>query len=226
MRNMIRVAIDGTASAGKGSIAKGLSRKMGVAYVDTGSMYRALALMLIRKSKSLNDFEAIKKELTVFNFRFSWQDEQRCIWLNGEDISSEIRTEDVGQGASIVSAHALVRDRLSEIQKKIAQERSVVMDGRDISTVIIPNAELKVFVDADIWVRGKRRQAELQGKGIALSLEQVVQDLKERDYRDMNRAIAPLKKDPEARVLDTTNLTIEEGIRTLEGWVREVSGVG
>ena len=219
---MIRVAIDGTASAGKGSIAKGLAKKMGVAYIDTGSMYRALALRLIQRSKSLNDIVAIKEELNNFDFRFSWKEEQIRILLNGEDISSEIRTEEVGSGASLVSTQPVVRQKLSEIQKRIAQERSVVMDGRDIATIIIPDAELKVFVDADILVRGRRRREELKAKGIVLSLEEVVRDLQERDHRDMNRAVAPLKKDPEARILDTTNLTIEDGIRTIERWVQEV----
>ena len=219
---MLRVAIDGTASAGKGSIAKGVSRQLQLPYVDTGAMYRSVALLLKRKGKAFDQVKEIEDLLSNISFDFFWQQDQLRILMNNEDVSEQIRTEEVGRGASIVSAIPMVRASLSEIQKEYARSSSLVMDGRDIATVIIPDAELKVFVDADIKERATRRHTEMLKKGIHLEWAAVLKDLQERDNRDMTRVIAPLKKDSNARLLDTTNISIQEGIDLVYAWALDI----
>ena len=219
---MIRIAIDGTASAGKGSIAKGLSRKLGFSYVDTGAMYRSVALLLSRQRKKGIQNPNMEDILRSLSFQFFWVEQDLRVLVNGEDVSEEIRTEEMGQGASQVSVDTRVREALSDIQKKYVQTESVVMDGRDIGTVIIPDAELKVFVDADITERAKRRYQEMKNKGIDVSLQTVVQELQERDHRDKNRKIAPLIQAEDAKLLDTTAIGIEQGIDIVFSWVEQI----
>jgi len=209
---MLRIAIDGTASAGKGSIAKGVARSLNIAYVDTGAMYRSIALLVLESNKDCHNMEDVLSVLEGVSFDFIWNGDTLEVLLNDRNVSSLIRTKEVGALASIVSVYPEVRAKLSEIQREYASSESLVMDGRDIGTIIIPNAELKVFVDADVDERARRRWAELQAKGETANVEEIADDLRERDHRDRNRSIAPLKRADDAKLLDTTSLSIEQGI--------------
>ena len=220
---MLRIAIDGTASAGKGSIARGVARELNLPYVDTGSMYRSIALMVIEANKNCHDVVDVLSVLDNVHFDFTWKSDELETWLNGRNVSSKIRSKEVGAMASVVSVFPPVRGCLSALQKSYAKRESLVMDGRDIGTVIIPEAELKVFVDADVRERARRRCEELQSKGERVFMEEICQDLMERDHRDRNRALAPLKQAADAKLLDTTHLTISEGIKRRVGWVELVS---
>jgi cytidylate kinase len=221
MRN-IRIAIDGTASAGKGSIARGVSKRLGISYIDTGAMYRGLAYTLTRSDIPYDDHLKIAAVLAEISFDFFWNEEQLRLVVNGQDCTDFIRTEEIGNGASIISVIPEVRKALAVIQKKYSTSSSVVMDGRDIATVIIPDAELKVFVDANIETRAKRRYAELLNKGKQTTFEVVFKELKNRDYRDSTRKIAPLKRVADARLLDTTHISIEAGIEKVYHWAQEL----
>jgi len=216
---MLRIAIDGTASAGKGSIARGVAQALNVAYVDTGAMYRSIALLVMESQKDCHNEEAVLSVLDDVSFKFAWNEGVLDVWVNERNVSGLIRTKEVGAMASVVSVYPAVRTKLSEIQKAYAQSTSLVMDGRDIGTVIIPKAELKVFVDADVDERARRRCLELQAKGEQVDVEAIAADLRERDDRDRTRPIAPLKCAEDAKVLDTTALTIEQGIKEILGWV-------
>ena len=216
---MLRIAIDGTASAGKGSIAKGVARALNIAYVDTGAMYRSIALLVLEANKDCDNMEDVLSVLEGVSFDFIWNGDTLEVLLNDRNVSSLIRTKEVGAMASIVSVYPEVRAKLSEIQREYANSESLVMDGRDIGTVIIPNAELKVFVDAVVDERARRRWAELQAKGETANVEEIAADLRERDHRDRNRPIAPLKRAYDAKLLDTTTLSIEQGIAEILSWV-------
>ncbi len=218
---MFRVAIDGTASAGKGSIAKGVAKALDVAYVDTGAMYRSIALLVQEQNGDCNDASSVLQVLNTVEFDFTWSKEQLRVWLNGRDVTDLIRTEKMGQLASIVSVIPEVRAKLSTIQKTYSTSTSLVMDGRDIGTIIIPDAELKVFINANLVVRGRRRHLEMQSKDPFITLEEVLVDLQERDHRDTNRPIAPLKQASDAIELDTTHLSIEEGIQSVVNWAHK-----
>ena len=220
---MLRIAIDGTASAGKGSIAKGVARALNIAYVDTGAMYRSIALLVLEANKDCHNMQEVLSVLDGVSFDFTWKDDMLDISLNGRNVSSLIRTKEVGALASVVSVYPEVRAKLSEMQQEYATEQSLVMDGRDIGTVIIPSAELKVFVDADVNERAHRRWMELKAKGETADVEEIAADLRERDYRDRNRPIAPLKRADDAKLLDTTTLTIEQGITKILTWVADLS---
>ena len=220
---MLRIAIDGTASAGKGSIAKGVARSLNIAYVDTGAMYRSIALLVLEADKDCHNIIDVLSVLDGISFGFTWNGAVLDVSLNNRDVSGLIRTKEVGAMASVVSVYPEVRSKLSEIQQEYANSESLVMDGRDIGTVIIPNAELKVFVDADVNERARRRCMELQAKGESVNVEDIAADLRERDHRDRNRPIAPLKRADDAKLLDTTTLTIEQGIAKILSWVEVLS---
>ena len=217
---MIRIAIDGTASAGKGSIAKGVAERLSFPYIDTGAMYRSIALLVLEAQKDCHDVNDVLSVLDEVQFDFTWESGQLTTWLNGRNVSGLIRSKEVGVFASVVSVYPPVREKLSLIQQQYAQRESLVMDGRDIGTVIIPDAELKVFVDCDVDERARRRYLELQKKGESVQLVDIRQDLIERDFRDRNRKIAPLQQAADAKLLDTTNLSIEEGITKIVNWVQ------
>lgn len=219
---MLRIAIDGTASAGKGSIAKGVARALNIAYVDTGAMYRSIALLVLEANKDCHRMEDVLSVLDGVSFDFTWNDDVLDVSLNGRNVSPLIRTKEVGALASVVSVYPEVRAKLSEMQQEYATEQSLVMDGRDIGTVIIPKAELKVFVDADVNERAHRRWMELKAKGETANVEEIAADLRERDHRDRNRPIAPLKRADDAKLLDTTTLTIEQGIAKILTWVENL----
>jgi len=218
---MLRIAIDGTASAGKGTIAREVARRLNISYIDTGAMYRAVALKALQKGISWEDTEKITFLARSLDFKFIWQDAILKILVDGEDISDAIRQEDIGSAASIVSAVPDVRKALVIVQKEYSQKLSLVMDGRDIGTVVIPDAELKIFVDANLEERGKRRWKEERSKGLGTSLESVLADLKERDFRDRTRSVSPLIQAEDAELLDTTSISVEEAVQQILSWVQE-----
>jgi cytidylate kinase len=205
------IAIDGPVGAGKSTVAKLVARKLGYLYVDTGAMYRAVALKALRLGMDINDpiVMAMLAEATDIQLQQQGDGSVR-VFLDGEDVTEAIRTPEVSEASSIVSAHEGVRKVLAERQKAMAELGGVVMEGRDIQTVIAPDAEVKIFLTASLEERAKRRWLELQQKGISVSYEEVLQEVKERDERDKTRAIAPLRKAPDAVEIDTTGMTPEE----------------
>jgi cytidylate kinase len=205
------IAIDGPVGAGKSTVAKLVARKLGYLYVDTGAMYRAVALKALRLGMDINDpiVMAMLAEATDIQLQQQGDGGVR-VFLDGEDVTEAIRTPEVSEASSIVSAHEGVRKVLAERQKVMAELGGVVMEGRDIQTVIAPDAEVKIFLTASLEERAKRRWLELQQKGISVSYEEVLQEVKERDERDKTRAIAPLRKAPDAVEIDTTGMTPEE----------------
>jgi cytidylate kinase len=205
------IAIDGPVGAGKSTVAKLVARKLGYLYVDTGAMYRAVALKALRLGMDINDpiVMAMLAEATDIQLQQQGDGSVR-VFLDGEDVTEAIRTPEVSEASSIVSAHEGVRKVLAERQKAMAKLGGVVMEGRDIQTVIAPDAEVKIFLTASLEERAKRRWLELQQKGISVNYEEVLQEVKERDERDKTRAIAPLRKAPDAVEIDTTGITPEE----------------
>ena len=204
------VAIDGPAGAGKSTIAKELSKKLGVIYVDTGAMYRAMALFLIRQGIKSSETEMISKKCEEADISISFDNGQQVVTLNGENVNGLIRTEEVGNMASASSPNPDVRKKLVALQRKLASEKSVVMDGRDIGTVVLPNAKVKIYLTASSAVRAKRRYDELTAKGENCDIEKIEADIIERDNRDMTREISPLRQADDAVLVDTSDMSIEE----------------
>ncbi|MBR1472162.1 MAG: (d)CMP kinase [Lachnospiraceae bacterium] len=204
------VAIDGPAGAGKSTIAKSVSKKLGVIYVDTGAMYRAMALYLIREGVDMEDAAAISAKCKSADISIRFEDGVQQVILNGENVSGLIRTEQVSNMASRSSVNPDVRVKLVELQQKLASETSVVMDGRDIGTVVLPKAEVKIYLTAGSAVRAKRRYDELAAKGEKADLAQIEADIIERDRRDMTREISPLRQAEDAVLVDTSDMTVEE----------------
>ena len=204
------VAIDGPAGAGKSTIAKLVAKEKGFIYVDTGAMYRAIALYLIRKGVGLIDNEGFEKYCAEANVSIEYDNGTQIVLLNGENVNGLIRTQEVGNMASASSTNGKVRAQLLELQRKLARENDVVMDGRDIGTNILPNAECKIYLTASSRVRAERRYLELKEKGTECDLDQIEKEIIERDERDMNREIAPLKQAEDAVYLDTSDMSIEE----------------
>jgi cytidylate kinase len=220
------IAIDGPVGAGKSTVAKLVARKLGYLYVDTGAMYRAVALKALRLGMDINDpiVMAMLAEATDIQLQQQGDGSVR-VFLDGEDVTEAIRTPEVSEASSIVSAHEGVRKVLAERQKAMAELGGVVMEGRDIQTVIAPDAEVKIFLTASLEERAKRRWLELQQKGISVSYEEVLQEVKERDERDKTRAIAPLRKAPDAVEIDTTGMTPEEVAEKIVELARKRAGV-
>ncbi len=212
------IAIDGPSGAGKSTIAKLLSKKMDIMYLDTGAMYRALALKAIRLGIDTTDIEKVTDLLKELDIQIEYKDGQQKILLDGEDVSDKIRTDEVSMGASNVSAIPAVRKRLVELQQNIAASKSVVMDGRDIGTHVLPHAALKIFLTASARVRAERRYKELSEKGLLTkNFEELEKEIELRDYNDSHREASPLKQAEDAILLDTSCLTINEVVdRILE----------
>ncbi|MBR0416959.1 MAG: (d)CMP kinase [Firmicutes bacterium] len=206
MDKIYRIAIDGPAGAGKSTMAKLLAEKLGIDYIDTGAMYRAIALKLLRTGTDYHDEKALGKLLDTTDVDYYGGK----VYLDGEDVSSLIRTPEVSSMASESSAVPAVRDKLGELQMAIAKKRSLLMDGRDIGTVIIPDAEFKFFLTASSRIRAYRRICEMREKGIECDLDQVEQEIQERDYRDSHRDYHPLKKADDAIEIDTSDLKISD----------------
>lgn len=213
------IAIDGPAGAGKSTIAKKIAKKLGFIYVDTGAMYRAMALHILQKGISPEDEGAISEACKDADISISYENGEQVVWLNGENVSSLIRTEEVGNMASVSSANKKVREKLVSLQQRLAETADVVMDGRDIGTCVLPNADVKVYLTAGTAVRAKRRYDELVAKKEVCSLEQIEQDIIERDKRDMSREISPLRQAEDADLLDSSQLTIEEVVEKIVSMV-------
>ena len=210
-----QIAIDGPAGAGKSTIAKLVAGKLGFIYIDTGAMYRAMGLFFDRNGEWPTLSEDVRALAGKADISIAYKDGTQRIYLNGEDVSETIRSENAGMSASRVSALPEVREQLVELQRNLARRENVVMDGRDIGTVVLPDAALKIFLTADVTVRAKRRLLQLQEKGEAADLSSVEEDLKQRDHNDSTRAVSPLKQAEDACLLDTSNLSIEETAETI-----------
>ena len=204
------VAIDGPAGAGKSTIAKLVAKEMGFVYVDTGAMYRALAVHFLKAGIRAEETDKVIASCEDAEVTISYEDGVQQVYLNGENITSMLRTEEVGNMASKTSAIPEVRAKLLELQRSLAREKDVIMDGRDIGTHILPNADVKVFLTASVETRAKRRFDELVAKGMECNFDEIAKDIQERDERDMNRAAAPLKQAEDAVLVDSSNMTIEE----------------
>ncbi len=218
---MVSVAIDGPAGAGKSTVAKGVSKNLGFIYVDTGALYRAIGVAAEQNNVDLESKEDVKKFLNKTNVRLGFVDGEQRVFLNDLDITNKIRTPKASMMASKVSAISEVRDFLFNLQRDIAKDNNVIMDGRDIGTVILPNADLKIFLIASPEERAQRRYRELLVNNSDIVYEEVLRDIKERDYNDSNRDVAPLVKADDAVEFDTTGLKLEESIEKIERLVRE-----
>lgn len=215
----LNIAIDGPAGAGKSTIAKLIAKKKNLIYVDTGAMYRAVALYILRQKTDLEDAEAIASVCREADITIRYEDGVQVVYLNGENVNAYLRTEEVGNTASKTSANPAVREHLLSLQRKLASENDCIMDGRDIGTVVLPDAQLKVFLTASSDVRAKRRFDELVAKGEAADFEKIKADIEQRDYQDMHREIAPLKQAVDARLVDTSDMSIEEVVDTICGLI-------
>jgi len=215
------IAIDGPAGAGKSTIAKQIAKKMGLIYVDTGAMYRAMAVYLIREKVSAEESEKISEKCKSADITIRYENGEQVVYLNGENVNPYLRTEEVGQMASASSVNGDVRKKLVELQQKLASEAEVIMDGRDIGTHVLPNAQLKIYLTASSAVRAKRRYDELVAKGEQWDLEEIKKEIAERDHRDMTREISPLKQAEDAVLVDTSEMGIEEVIAAIMGIVEE-----
>lgn len=209
------IAVDGPAGAGKSTIAKAVAKKMGLIYVDTGSMYRAMALHMLRKGINIADEAAVIAECVYPDITIKYEDGTQVVYLNGENVNPYLRTEEVGNAASKTSALMPVRVRLVELQQKLAAESDCIMDGRDIGTCVLPNADVKIYLTASSAVRAKRRYDELTAKGETCDIAEIQRIIEERDYRDMNRESSPLKQADDAILVDSSDMTIEEVIDTI-----------
>ena len=209
------VAIDGPAGAGKSTIAKRIARRLGYIYVDTGAMYRAMAYYLIENQVDAADKEAIAAACQYADISICYQDGEQVVLLNGENVNAYLRTEAVGNMASVSSVVPEVRKKLVELQQKLARETDVVMDGRDIGTVVLPDADVKVYLTASVETRAKRRFLELQEKGEPADLAKIAADIEDRDYRDMHRNISPLRQAEDATLVDSSDMTIDQVVERI-----------
>ena len=209
------VAIDGPAGAGKSTIAKLVAKEKGYIYVDTGAMYRGLAIHFIKKKIKAEDIKGIVEACKDAEVSIAYENGVQQIYLNGENVTTMLRTEEVGNMASKTSAIPAVREKLLELQRTLAREKDVIMDGRDIGTNILPNADVKIYLTASVEPRATRRYKELLEKGETCVYEEIAQDIKERDERDMNREIAPLKQAEDAILVDSSEMTIDEVVKTI-----------
>lgn len=211
------IAIDGPAGAGKSTIARRVAKELSFIYVDTGAMYRAMALYLLHKNVDLTNTEQIGEVCQNAEISIEYQNGEQIVLLNGENVNAYLRTEEVGNMASVSSAVPRVREKLLSLQRKLAKDMSVVMDGRDIGTTILPDADVKIYLTASSLTRAKRRYLELQEKGTVCDLDNIQKDIEERDQRDMNREISPLRQAEDAVLVDSSDLTIEQVVdRILE----------
>ena len=204
------IAIDGPAGAGKSTIARRVAKELSFIYVDTGAMYRAMALYLLRREVNRDDTEQIGNICQDAEISIEYQNGEQIVLLNGENVNSYLRTEEVGNMASVSSAVPRVREKLLSLQRKLAKDMSVVMDGRDIGTTILPDADVKIYLTASSLTRAKRRYLELQEKGTVCNLDDIQKDIEERDQRDMNREISPLRQAKDAVLVDSSDLTIQQ----------------
>lgn len=204
------IAIDGPAGAGKSTIAKLVAKELNAIYIDTGAMYRAMALYLLRNHIDIEDEKALKECVASADISIRFVDGEQQVWLNGENVNGLIRTEEVSAMASVSSAKGVLRVKLVDLQRKLAEDHDVVMDGRDIGTHVLPNAKPKIFLTASSKVRAKRRYDELIARGEVCDLDTIEKDIIERDERDKNREISPLRQAEDAILVDTSDMTINQ----------------
>ena len=219
------IAIDGPAGAGKSTIARRVAKELSFIYVDTGARYRAMALYLLRREVNKDDTEQIGNICQDAEISIEYQNGEQIVLLNDENVNSYLRTEEVGNMASVSSAVPRVREKLLSLQRKLARDMSVVMDGRDIGTTILPDADVKIYLTASSLTRAKRRYLELQEKGTVCNLDEIQKDIEERDQRDMNREISPLRQAEDAVLVDSSDLTIQQVVdRILQIFRSKTSG--
>lgn len=211
----MNIAIDGPAGAGKSTIAKKLARELGFIYVDTGAMYRAMAYYFLQNGIASDDEAAIAKACPAVDVTIAYENGEQQVLLNGENVNGVIRTEQVGNMASATSVYPVVRKKLVELQQGLAAKADVIMDGRDIGTCVLPNAQVKIYLTASSKTRATRRYEELTAKGESCDLEEIEKDIIERDYRDMHRETSPLKQAEDAVLVDSSELTIDEVVTAI-----------
>lgn len=217
---MISVAIDGPAGAGKSTIARRVANELGFTYVDTGALYRAIGLSCTDKGADVSVRDDVIKILPETDIRLIFKDGEQRVILNGKDVSAEIRTEKASMTASVVSAIPEVREFLLGLQRNFAKTENVIMDGRDIGTVVLPNAEVKIFLTASPESRADRRTKQLMSKGIVADYDEVLSDIIRRDYNDSNRETAPLKPAEDSIIVDTTNMTLNQSINKIKDIIK------
>ena len=213
--NTFSIAIDGPAGAGKSTVAKAVAKALDAMYLDTGAMYRAFGLAMLRAGVDIHDAEAVKARVSAVDIDVDYVNGGQRIYLAGEDITDAIRTPEVSEAASAISAVAEVRARMVALQQQIAAGHNVIMDGRDIGTVVLPNATLKVYLTASAQERARRRCRELEEKGMPQPFEQVLSDIEARDYRDTHREASPLTVAEDAVTLDTSDMDLEQSVQAL-----------
>lgn len=219
--NKYIIAVDGPSAAGKSCLSKEISDKLNIVYIDTGAMYRAVALYFMNNEVNIDDENEVKKALENISIKFERIDSKLRVFLNNEDISDKIRTEKIGMMASKVSAVPAVRYDMVDRQRKLGEDYSVILDGRDVGSVVFPNADLKIYLTASEEERAKRRLIDLKEKNIDTTFEEVLDDIKKRDYNDINKPISPLVKTEDAVLIDTTEMTREEVINKVISLLKE-----
>lgn len=217
---MYNIAIDGPSGAGKSTIAKDLSKKLNFIYVDTGAMYRAIALYFYENDIDISLEDVVSFHLSNIDIDIKYEDGKQIVLLNGKDVSESIRTEKIGGMASSISVFSEVRSKLLNLQRNLAMKNKVVMDGRDIASHVLPNADLKIYLTASVDTRADRRYKELKEKGLDVNLEEIKKEIEIRDYRDINREIAPLRQVKEAILIDSSNLSIEEVVEKIISFIK------
>lgn len=216
----LTIAIDGPASSGKSTVAKKIAEDLGLIYVDTGAMYRTLTYIALKNNIQISDEMALLERLKETSIEFKRSEEGQRVFANGEEVTVEIRQNDVSNAVSDVSAHSSIRQELVKRQRKIAEKHGVIMDGRDIGTVVLPEADIKIFLVASVEERAERRHKENIQKGIPSDLDNLKKEIAERDYKDSHREVSPLKQAEDAILIDTTELTIEEVIDKIKALIK------
>ncbi|MDD3204308.1 MAG: (d)CMP kinase [Lachnospiraceae bacterium] len=209
------VAIDGPAGAGKSTIAKKIAKQMGYIYIDTGAMYRAMALYFIQNGINAEESDKISTKCKEADITIQYQEGEQIVLLNGKNVNGLIRTEEVGKMASVSSVNKDVREKLVDLQQKLAATANVIMDGRDIGTCVLPNADVKIYLTASSYIRAKRRYEELMSKGERVEFDMIEKDIIERDHRDMTRELSPLKQAEDAILVDSSNMGIDEVVQKI-----------
>lgn len=218
---MVSIAIDGPSGAGKSTLAKRLAKELGYIYVDTGAMYRSIGLYALRRGVDPKNADAVQALLPDIQLDIRLQDGSQHVYLNGEDVSTDIRAEAVGMAASAVSAHPAVRAFLLDTQRNLAKGQNILMDGRDIGTVVLPDATVKIFLTASPEARAERRRKELEEKGQPADFATVLADIQQRDYQDTHRAVAPLKQAEDAVLVDSSDIDFEQTFALLKKTILE-----